>query len=51
MHVVDSIDADKSEAYRLGDLDEIEKVVGARRVVWNLHLRTATADLGGHWWR
>lgn len=47
LHVVDSIDADKSEAYRLGISDEIERVVGKHAdVKWNLYLRTVKADLG-----
>ena len=47
LHVVDSIDADNKEAYRLGVADEIEKVVGAEPPVsWQLHLETAGGDLG-----
>ena len=47
LHVVDSIDADSKEAYRLGVADEIEKVVGAEPPVsWQLHLETAGGDLG-----
>jgi nucleotide-binding universal stress UspA family protein len=47
LHVVDSIDADNKEAYRLGVADEIEKVVGAGTPVsWQLHLETAGEDLG-----
>ena len=47
LHVVDSIDADNKEAYRLGVADEIEKVVGAGPTVsWQLHLETAGGDLG-----
>ena len=47
LHVVDSIDADNKEAYRLGVADEIEKVVGAGTPVsWQLHLETAGGDLG-----
>ena len=47
LHVVDSIDADNKEAYRLGVADEIEKVVGAGPPVsWQLHLETAGEDLG-----
>jgi nucleotide-binding universal stress UspA family protein len=46
LHVVDSIDADRQEAYRLGVSDEIEKVVGqAPSVPWQLHLATAGPDL------
>ena len=47
LHVVDSIDADNKEAYRLGVADEIEKVVGSGAPVsWQLHLETAGGDLG-----
>ena len=47
LHVVDSIDADNQEAYRLGVSDEIEKVVGERPPIsWKLHLVTAQGDLG-----
>jgi len=47
LHVVDSIDADNKEAYRLGVADEIEKVVGSGPPVsWQLHLETAGEDLG-----
>jgi nucleotide-binding universal stress UspA family protein len=47
LHVVDSIDADSKEAYRLGVADEIEKVVGAGPPLsWQLHLETAGGDLG-----
>jgi len=47
LHVVDSIDADNKEAYRLGVADEIEKVVGSGPPVsWQLHLETAGGDLG-----
>ena len=48
LHVVDSLDADRAEAYRLGISDEIERVVDAAHsedVRWNLHLRTASGDL------
>jgi nucleotide-binding universal stress UspA family protein len=46
LHVVGSIDADNTEAYRLGVSDEIEKVVGAGEpVAWTLRLTTAGADL------
>lgn len=48
LHVVDSIDADRQEAYRLGVSDEIEKVVGDEdSVSWKLHLATAGPDLAG----
>jgi nucleotide-binding universal stress UspA family protein len=48
LHVVDSIDADRQEAYRLGVSDEIEKVVGSDcTVAWRLHLATAGTDLAG----
>jgi nucleotide-binding universal stress UspA family protein len=47
LHVVDSIDADNREAYRLGVSDEIEKVIGAGPPIsWKLHLVTAGGDLG-----
>ena len=46
LHVVDSIDADSQEAYRLGVADEIEKVVGQEpTIAWKLHLATAGSDL------
>ena len=42
LHVVGSIDADNTEAYRLGVSDEIERVVGDEpSVPWKLHLATA----------
>jgi nucleotide-binding universal stress UspA family protein len=47
LHVVDSIDADRQEAYRLGVADEIEKAVGESAVPWQLHLATAGPDLAG----
>jgi nucleotide-binding universal stress UspA family protein len=48
LHVVESIDADREEAYRLGVADEIEKVVGTDPdVPWRLHLATADPDLAG----
>jgi nucleotide-binding universal stress UspA family protein len=48
LHVVDSIDPDRQEAYRLGVSDEIEKVVGLDPgVAWQLHLATAGTDLAG----
>jgi nucleotide-binding universal stress UspA family protein len=48
LHVVDSIDPDRQEAYRLGVSDEIEKVVGPDPgVAWQLHLATAGTDLAG----
>jgi nucleotide-binding universal stress UspA family protein len=47
LHVVDSIDADRTEAYRAGISDEIEAVMGGRpEVQWDLHLRTVSHDLG-----
>ena len=47
LHVVESIDADNKEAYRLGVSDEIEKVVGTGPPIsWKLHLVTAQGDLG-----
>jgi nucleotide-binding universal stress UspA family protein len=46
LHVVDSIDADSEEAYRLGVSDEIDKVLGGgASVAWRLHLVTAGSDL------
>jgi nucleotide-binding universal stress UspA family protein len=48
LHVVESIDADTREAYRLGVSDEIDKVVGdAPAVTWRLHLQTAGDDVAG----
>jgi nucleotide-binding universal stress UspA family protein len=48
LHVVDSIDPDRQEAYRLGVSDEIEKVVGQNATVpWQLHLATAGPDVAG----
>ncbi|MEO5711330.1 MAG: universal stress protein [Nocardioidaceae bacterium] len=47
LHVVESIDADNKEAYRLGVSDEIDKVVGeGPPISWHLHLVTAGGDLG-----
>ena len=46
LHVVESIDPDRQEAYRLGISDEIEKAVGADAgVAWKLHLATGGPDL------
>jgi nucleotide-binding universal stress UspA family protein len=46
LHVVESIDPDSQEGYRLGISDEIEKVVGKDcDISWRLHLATAGADL------
>ncbi len=46
LHVVASIDADNTEAYRLGVSDEIEKVIGDKPPVpWKLHLATAGVDI------
>jgi nucleotide-binding universal stress UspA family protein len=43
VHVVEAIDADNTEAYRLGISDEIERVVGSDCPVrWDLHLATPT---------
>jgi nucleotide-binding universal stress UspA family protein len=47
LHVVDSIDHDREEAYRLGVSDEIEKVVQEGSISWRLHLATAGPDLAG----
>jgi nucleotide-binding universal stress UspA family protein len=48
LHVVNSsLDADRAEAYRLGVSDEIERAVGTDTgVTWELHLQTASADVG-----
>jgi nucleotide-binding universal stress UspA family protein len=47
LHVVDSIDADSQEAYRLGVSDEIERAVGKDAdVSWKLHLKTGSGDVG-----
>ncbi len=41
LHVVEAIDPDSTEAYRLGIADEIERVLGAEcPVSWSLHLAT-----------
>ena len=46
LHVVGTIDADNTEAYRLGVSDEIEKVVGDEpSVPWKLHLAGAGVDI------
>jgi nucleotide-binding universal stress UspA family protein len=48
LHVVDSLDADNREAYRLGVSDEIEKVAGDEpSVAWELHLALAGGDVAG----
>ena len=48
LHVVDSIDPDRQEAYRLGVSDEIERVIGsAPSVAWELHLASAGDDVAG----
>ena len=48
VHVVDSIDPDREEAYRLGVSDDIERAVGPDPgVPWRLHLATAGSDLAG----
>lgn len=48
LHVVDSNDHDREEAYRLGVSDEIEKVVGQEASIpWKLHLAVAGPDLAG----
>ncbi len=47
LHVVESIDKDRQEAYRLGVADEIEKAVGDQAgVPWELRLATSGGDLG-----
>ena len=46
LHVVAAIDADNTEAYRLGVSDEIEKVVGDEpSVEWKLHLASGGVDI------
>ena len=46
LHVVESIDPDRQDAYRGGVSDEIEKVVGKDPgVPWELHLAIAGPDL------
>ena len=48
LHVVESIDADSQESYRLGISDEIEKVLGQDpKVPWRLHLAAGGADVTG----
>lgn len=47
LHAVDSIDADRTEAYRLGISDAIHEVCAGSDVTWRLHLVVANADLGG----
>ncbi|MEP6814635.1 MAG: universal stress protein [Marmoricola sp.] len=48
LHVVDSsLDADRTEAYRLGVSDDIERAVGPdTNVSWKLHLQTVSGDIG-----
>ena len=48
LHVVESIDPDRSEAYRAGVADDIERALGRTTdVAWELHLTTASvANLG-----
>ena len=46
--VVEAIDADRAEGYRLGIADEIERAVGVQPdLEWDLHLRTAVSDPAG----
>lgn len=47
LHAVESIDADRTEAYRLGISDAIQEVCAGSDVTWRLHLVVANADLGG----
>ena len=49
LHVVESIDADREDAYKAGIADDIERALGQEpEVVWKLHLVTsATPSLGG----
>lgn len=43
LHVVETIDPDNAEAYRLGVADEIERVLGTDcPVPWDLHLTVST---------
>ncbi len=48
LHVVSSaLDADRTDAYRAGVSDEIEKAVGSdTQVTWKLHLETVSGDVG-----
>jgi nucleotide-binding universal stress UspA family protein len=48
LHVVESIDADRTEAYRLGIADDLERALGEEPgVTWKLHLVTsASPDFG-----
>lgn len=48
LHVVESVDADRTEAYRVGVADDIERALGEEpSVVWQLHLVTSgTPQLG-----
>ena len=48
VHVTGSaLDADRTEAYRLGIADEIERALGTdAEVKWQLHLRTSGLDVG-----
>ena len=49
LHVVESVDADRTEALRAGVADELERAVGGDPgIAWDLHLVTsATPNLGG----
>jgi nucleotide-binding universal stress UspA family protein len=48
LHAVESIDADRTEAYRLGISDAIEAATAGSDVTWRLHLVVTNAgDLGG----
>ena len=45
IHVVDTVDADRAEAYRLGISDEIERAVGPEpEVSWTMQLITSASD-------
>jgi len=47
LHVVESIDPDRQEAYRLGVSDEIDRAVGPDSdVTWKLHLQSVSGDVG-----
>ena len=49
LHVVESIDADRTEAYRLGVSDDLARALGQEPdVAWKLHLVTATSPAFGN---
>jgi nucleotide-binding universal stress UspA family protein len=49
LHVVESVDADRTEAYRAGVADDMERALGKELTLeWKLHLVTsATPSIGG----